>query len=109
MNRRIAVLVAGLCLGVSGCGSGDDPETAALDALSGARDEATKMGEEADDALREVTAGSGADAVARCLALAAKEQWSDALAPCSEAAQAKPDDLRIKHAVQQARAAAGEG
>jgi len=45
------------------------------------------------------------DSVTRCLALAAQQNWSEALAPCTQAAKERPTDLRIKHAVQQAEAA----
>lgn len=47
------------------------------------------------------------DPVKECLALAAQQRWSEALDPCTQAAKARPTDLRIKHAVQQAQAAAG--
>lgn len=47
------------------------------------------------------------DPVQRCLSLAAQQKWNEALDPCTQAAGQHPDDLRIKHAVQQARAAAG--
>lgn len=47
------------------------------------------------------------DAVTRCLALAAQQKWTEALDPCTQASTERPTDLRIKHAVQQAQAAAG--
>jgi len=46
------------------------------------------------------------DSVKRCPELAAEKNWKDALGPCTEAAEEKPDDLSIKHALQQAQAAA---
>jgi hypothetical protein len=81
---------------------------AAKDAADSTGAAAQKMGEAAGSALDDVAAGAES-AAARCLSLAAKKQWSDALSPCTEAANANPDDLRIKHAVQQAQAAASEG
>jgi len=104
MNRAIAVLIAGLCIVAFGCGSDDDPLAAAKDAAAEAGEAAGNMGDAAGKAMQDVAAGN--DPVTTCLALAAKKQWSDALAPCTEAAKAKPDDLAVKHAVQQAQAAA---
>lgn len=52
-------------------------------------------------------AASAGDAVQSCLALAAQMKWSEALDPCTQAAAEAPTDLRIKHALQQAQAAAG--
>lgn len=46
------------------------------------------------------------DATKQCLALAAQQKWSEALDPCTQAAKEHPTDLRIKHAAQQAQAAA---
>jgi len=117
MNRWIAILGAALMLAAFGCGAAEDAadsaEHAAGNAMDAAGDAAGKaaaagkeMTESAGSALRDVAAGAGGDAVTRCLGLAAKKQWSDALEPCTEAANKNPDDLRIKHAVQQARAAA---
>jgi len=117
MNRLIAILGTALMLAAFGCGAAEDAADAAgdaagsaMDAADDAADEATAgakdMSKSAESALRDVAAGAGGDAVTRCLGLAAKEQWIDALDPCTEASNKNPDDMRIKHAVQQARAAA---
>jgi hypothetical protein len=119
MSRRItglgavAVVVALGFFTALGCGSDEDPMAAAKDAAKDASDSAgaaaQKMGEAAGGSALDDVAAGAESAAARCLSLAAKKQWSDALSPCTEAANANPDDLRIKHAVQQAQAAASEG
>jgi hypothetical protein len=86
-----------------GCGSGD--ESKAVDALTDAADSATAT---VEDAVDTATEAAEDDPMARCLKLAAEENWKDALEPCSEAAKANPDDLGIKHALEQATAAAKE-
>jgi len=128
MSRWIAILSTALMLLAFGCGAAEDAADAAGDAAGSAMDAAENaagkamdtagdvagraaaagkdMTESAGSALQDVAAGAGGDAITRCLGLAAKKQWSDALEPCTEAAQKNPDDLRIKHAVQQAQAAA---
>lgn len=52
--------------------------------------------------------GAGPDAAARCRDLAAAKDWKAALDPCTQAHAQNPDDAEIDHALQQARAAAGE-
>ena len=88
MKRLIAISSAGMLavisLGTAACGSGDEPA-----------------------ATPDVAAEPATDVVAQCLALAAKEEWNAALTPCTDASKLQPDDLRIKHAIAQARAAAG--
>ena len=113
MVRWMAILAAGLCLVAWGCGSGDEASEAASDAAGKAAGMAGEMaGSAADMAdaastkLKDVAASAQEDPAAQCLALAAKKDWSAALTPCMTAAKANPDDLRIKHAVQQAQAAA---
>jgi hypothetical protein len=90
-----------------GCGSGDSSETA--DAVD---DAAASTKNAAEDAVNDATETAEKIAednpVTRCLKLAAEKNWKDALAPCAEAAKTNPDDLSIKHALQQAQAAAEE-
>jgi hypothetical protein len=92
-----------------GCGGGD--ETPAADAATSAAAEtpAPAPPMEAPKAAAEapVVAATPDDASKQCLALAAQQKWSEALEPCTKAAEQYPTDLRIKHAVQQAQAAAG--
>lgn len=117
MSRWIAILSTALMLAAFGCGAAEDAADTAGNAAGSAMDAAGEMADKAaaagkdmtdsaGSALRDVAAGAGGDAITTCLGFAAKEQWSEALAPCTEAANKNPDDLRIKHAVQQAQAAA---
>ena len=91
-----------------GCGSKESTE--ATDALNNAAESATESIDKAKDAAGETVTDAveavEASSVKQCLELAAKKNWSDALAPCTEAAKEMPDDLSIKHALQQAKAAA---
>jgi len=97
------------------CGGGEDktaaqpPESAAkAPATQAAAPKASAAPQAASPAAPEPAAAAPAeeDAKTRCLALAAQMKWSEALDPCTQAAKAHPTDLRIKHAVQQAQAAA---
>ena len=84
---------------------------AASDAASAAADAASDAADAASDLAADVAAAadsSDTDAE-RCLALADDKNWTDALTPCSKAAIDKPGDLAIRHALQQAQAAAAEG
>lgn len=108
MTRFMVLFGVALCLAVAGCGSGDDPVAATKEAASEAGEMAGEVGDTARDALGDVSAGGGSDSIAQCLDLAARQAWNEALDPCTAAAKQKPDDLRIRHAVQQARAAAGQ-
>lgn len=66
---------------------------------------AERAGEEMERAADEMP--GQADAVARCKELAAQEAWAEALEPCTAAHAARPDDMAIEHALQQAKAATG--
>ena len=94
------LLLAGLL--AVGCGSDDKPEItddAASHAADSAKSAATSAAHDAAETVED-------DPVKRCMELAAEQKWSEALAPCTEAAKKMPDDLGIKHALQQAQAAA---
>lgn len=109
------IAITGLTLG---CGGGEDktasqapsaePPAAAAQAPAPAA-KPSNMAAEAPAAAAPTpdVAAAPQDAVTRCLALAAQQKWSEALDPCTQAAKERPTDLRIKHAVQQAQAAAG--
>jgi len=105
-NEICGMVVLAMLLAV-GCSSGDGEKEAA-DAIESARDAAGDVVETAADAAEDVAEEAMDDPTKRCLELAAEKKWKDALEPCSEAVKAKPDDLAIKHAFQQAQAAAQE-
>jgi len=93
------------------CGGGDDKVAApAPEAAAPERSAAAKPPPVAAEvpAAAEVPPAAAApeDVTKQCLALAAQQKWTEALEPCTEAAKAYPTDLRIKHAAQQAQAAA---
>ena len=82
--------------------------TTAKETASGA---ATTAKEKASEAA--AAAGTAADEligdpVAKCNELAAQGAWSEALDVCTKAHQAEPDNMAIEHALQQAKAAAGQ-
>ena len=118
---KSAIVTLCLLIGILaiGCGSGDDSgaadaagkaaeaaESAAKDVASDAETAVGDAAEAAGEAMDEAAESVEDNPVKRCLELAAEENWKDALGPCTEAAQEKPDDLSIKHALQQAQAAA---
>jgi hypothetical protein len=125
MKATIPTLLLAITVSAAGCGSGED--SAAGDAMGDVSKAAEKMVDDAasqakgaanaaseayttaEKSLSEVAAATKSDPIARCLELAAAMNWGEALAPCTEAAKQKPDDLRIRHAVQQAQAAADAG
>ena len=84
-----------------GCGSGEDAgiADAASEAVESAKTAAEDTAGEMVDSVKESPA-------ARCLELAGEQNWKEALEPCTAAAKEMPDDLGIKHALQQAQAAA---
>ena len=99
MKKWIALAFAAcIAAAVMGCGSGEDTETAAQEA-------ATDVPKAAESVVSERVPDADDKASAQCLKLAARKEWAEALEPCIEATQEKPRDLRIKHALQQARAA----
>ena len=101
MKRSLIAICFLAGLMVIGCGS--DDAVKATDALTDAADSAKDAATSAvDDAVETVEDSP----VKRCMELAAEKNWADALAPCTEAAKEMPDDLGIKHALQQAKAAA---
>jgi hypothetical protein len=53
-------------------------------------------------------APSTPSAVDTCVRLADQRAWGEALDPCTQAAKERPDDLQIRHALQQAQAAAAD-
>jgi len=90
----------------------DKASDLASQAADKASDAASAAGEAAADARADVAAaaeGVSASATDQCLALAEDKNWADALTPCTKAATEKPGDLAIRHALQQAQAAATEG
>ena len=82
-----------------GCGSGEEPSVA-----MGKSPGETEQAEAPDVAAP--GAPSTSSAVETCIELAGRQAWGEALDPCTRAAQQQPDDLRIRHALQQAQAAA---
>ncbi|MEM7413174.1 MAG: hypothetical protein AAF430_23290 [Myxococcota bacterium] len=113
MKRTITVLaslaLAALLLPALGCGSGDStpapeaPSSPAPQASTPAPPEpppAMPEKEEMEEMAGEMTP------LEECHKLADAEQWLDAVGPCKAAAEDHPDDLKIKHALQQAAAAA---
>lgn len=93
-----SLAVAGAVLFV-GCGRGDEPSAATARSPGG-----TEQAAAPDVAAR--GAPSTPSAVETCIELADRQAWGEALDPCTRAAQERPDDLRIRHALQQAQAAA---
>jgi len=113
----LAALIATLALA---CGSGDSvsdrdvsaaPESASATA---ARPTPTSPAAPSPIAPIPITpipaapSGADADVVSECRALAEKQEWESALEPCTRAAAQLPDDLGIRHALQQAQAAAAD-
>lgn len=90
MKRAAVLLCAVLSILAIACGGGEEQTSA----------EAAAGGDVASPGA------AGGDAAGRCLELAAKRDWANALDPCSRAAGERPDDLRIQNALQQAQAAA---
>jgi len=106
MKGSIAAAGIAMAALLLACGSGND-ETAAQPAEA-TTETAAKTPAARPDAPAETppVAAAPADATKQCLALAAQQKWSEALEPCTQAAKDHPTDMRIKHAVQQAQAAA---
>ena len=98
MTIACSLLIALLAIG---CGSGDD--AGVVDAASEA---AESVKTAAEDAATEAADTVKKSPAALCLELAGAKNWKDALEPCTAAAKEMPDDLSIKHALQQAQAAA---
>lgn len=123
--RWVAAVAIGFGVAL-GCGSnevekaGEAAEAAAREAAEGARDAVREAGEAAGEAAgaaqemgQEAREGAeaamgGSDPVATCRELAAREAWGEALEACTRAHAARPDDMAIEHALQQAQAAAAE-
>lgn len=88
-------------------GAAQSAEEAAAAAKAAAEDAAAKAQATAEDAAAAAKdAVTADDPVKECIALAGKMAWDQALEPCQAAAADKPDDLQIRHALQQAEAAA---
>lgn len=109
MNRWI--ILAGLALTTLtlACGGSDDQTASKTPPVEAAAPVAKAPTSAPAPAAPEKTpdvAAAPEDATKRCLALAAQQKWSEALDPCTQAAKDHPTDLRVKHAVQQAQAAA---
>jgi hypothetical protein len=104
MKFRIFALCFVIGILAIGCGSKEEtPVEAATETMTNVAEDAVDVVEEAvEEAAEEVKES----AVAKCLELAAAKNWTDALEPCTKAAEEKPDDLGIRHALQQAKAAA---
>jgi hypothetical protein len=102
MTRSLAIAGIATAALLLACGGADDgtavktPDTAA---------EAPTAADVATPETPDVAA-IPEDAMKQCLSLAAQRKWDDALAPCTQAAKDHPTDLSIKHALQQAQAAA---
>ena len=100
MKFRIFALCFVIGILAIGCGSEEEtPVEAATETMTNVAEDAVDVVEEAAEEVKE-------SAVAKCLELAAAKNWTDALEPCTKAAEEKPDDLGIRHALQQAKAAA---
>ena len=102
-----AVDSAGENLGDAAGRASDAASAAATDAAQAAGaavDSATAAAGDAATAARDAIASPVKD----CVALAAKSAWGEALEPCKLAAEERPDDLQIRHALQQAEAAAAD-
>ena len=105
MKRQLIWLAIGMAALTLACGGSDDGTTAqAPPSEATTETEAAKA--PAAEAETPDVAAPPQDAAKQCLALAAQQKWSEALDPCRQAAKEQPTDLRIKHAVQQAEAAA---
>ena len=101
----IAALAAAVALG---CGGSEEPTAASAPSAPSA--DAPAAADVAAPTPAEAPAPAGpVDPVAHCKNLAAEENWAVALEPCMKAAVAAPSDLAVRHALQQAQAAAEEG
>jgi hypothetical protein len=111
MKRVSTVLVLVAALGLLlalGCSSEDQQDaTSALEQAGGAVEDAAESVDSAA-AARDAVAAEVASPVKDCIALAGKMAWGEALEPCTLAAKERPDDLQIRHALQQAQAAAAD-
>jgi hypothetical protein len=112
MKRVSTVLVLVAALGLLlalGCSSEDQQDaTSALEQAGGAVEDAAESVDSAAAAARDAVAAEVASPVKDCIALAGKMAWGEALEPCTLAAKERPDDLQIRHALQQAQAAAAD-
>lgn len=97
-GAAIAVACGALALG---CGQSEEPTAATPPSPTASE----PVRPSADVAAPTAPTPSAVDT---CVRLADQRAWGDALEPCTEAAQQRPDDLRIRHALQQAQAAAAE-
>lgn len=104
MKNEICGVVLVMVLCAAAC-SGDKDAT---DAVESAADAAEDAAGTVTEAAKGVVEEAKNDPMKRCLELAAEKKWKEALEPCTEAVKANPDDLAIKHAFQQAQAAAQE-
>jgi hypothetical protein len=98
--------IAGLLLA---CGGADEQPAAQVQEDASAVADTPPAAAPSAEAPAEppAVAAAAEDASKHCLALAAQMKWGEALEPCTQAAKQYPTDLRIKHALQQAEAAAG--
>lgn len=101
----LAALIAMLALacGREDSAPGEDVSTAPESARPAAPSPAAPSPAAASPAA---PSGAESDVVRECRALAEKQEWASALEPCTRAAAELPDDLGIRHALQQAQAAA---
>ena len=88
-------------------GAGEAADAVAATAQDAA-DAAAETASEAKQAASDAAAGLIDDPIAKCSELAAKEAWGEALDVCTKAHQADPDNMAVEHALQQAKAAAGQ-
>jgi hypothetical protein len=108
----LGTLMIGLALSLGAGCSRDEAKEAAAEAKETAaevRDDAAEAAAAVKEKTEDAAAKMGvSDPVARCRELAAQGAWSDALEPCAKAHEMNPDDMALEHALQQAKAAAGQ-
>lgn len=93
--RSSIVLAALIAMLTLACGRGDSAPVGDVSA--------------APESARSAAASSSeSDVVRECRALAERQAWASALEPCRSAAEELPNDLGIRHALQQAQAAAAD-
>ena len=113
--RASIVLAALIGMLALACGSGDSASdrnvSAAPESASATAARPTPTSPAAPSPIAPIPAapsGAESDVVTECRALAAKQEWQSALDPCTRAAAELPDDLGIRHTLQQAQAAAAD-
>jgi hypothetical protein len=101
-GASIAVACGALALG---CGRSEEPSAARVP--NPAPTASTPSRAPGTD-VAAPSAPSTPSAVDTCIRLADELAWSQALDSCTQAAKERPDDLKIRHALQQAQAAAAQ-